>query len=141
MFENELAVFRKHTFNIKCQFRNFRQCLEKIRPTECMILVDFSENYNCKYHQEIQHHHFGGSRNQISLHTVVVYAYNYKTGIRHEVHSFCTVSASNIHQPAAIWAHLDPILKSIRSPFGCVNTVHFFSDGPSTQYRQKQNFF
>lgn len=140
-FEKDLAAFKKHVFNIKSQFRSFRHCLEQIQPNECIIIADFSENYNCKYHKEIQHHHFAGSRNQISLHTVVVYTFDNQTPEGHKVHSFCTVSASNIHQPAAVWCHLDPILKWLRAEFGSVDTVHFYSDGPSTQYRQKQNFY
>lgn len=66
-FENDLAAFKKYVFNIKFQFRNFRRYLEQIQPYECII----SENYNCKYHKEVQSYHFGGSQNQISRHTGV----------------------------------------------------------------------
>ncbi|CAG9789875.1 unnamed protein product [Diatraea saccharalis] len=141
IFENDLKAFKIHVFNIKTQFQSFRHCLDNIRPYECILVADFSENYNCKHSQEVQSHHFGGSRKQISLHTVVVYTFNKNSAKGYEVNSFCTISESNNHQPAAIWCHLDPILKSIRSNFADINTVHFYSDGPSTQYRQKQNFY
>lgn len=59
----------------------------------------------------------------------------------YEVHSFCTVSASNNHQPAAIWTHLDPVLKWLRITYSHIDTIHFHSDGLSTQYRQKHNFY
>lgn len=138
-FKEELKILRKHIFNMKTQYRNFRQSIDNIKPNEAVILVDFSENYNAKCHEEIQAHHFGGSRNQITLHTVVVYLHdkdkNYK------VSSFCTVSPCNIHQPAAIWAHLHPILTSIIEDYPEIDTIHYFSDGPFSQYRQKGNFF
>ena len=57
------------------------------------------------------------------------------------VDSFCTISNNNAHNPAAIWAHLHPILSNIKVNFNDISTVHFFSDGPATQYRQKQIFY
>ncbi|CAH2101692.1 unnamed protein product [Euphydryas editha] len=138
-FENDIIFFKKHVYNIKIQFHNFRKCLNDLQVNECAIVVDFSENYNCKYYEEVQSHHFGGSRNQVSLHTVVVYTYDTKK--KYLANSFCTISSSNCHQPAAIWTHLHPILQWVRNKHEAVDTVHFFSDGPSTQYRQKQNFY
>jgi len=35
---------------------------------------------------------------------------------------------------------LDHVLKNLHDEFPNVNCVHFFSDGPTTQYRQKKNF-
>nr|CAH7719658.1 unnamed protein product [Callosobruchus chinensis] len=68
---------------------------------------DFSENYLVKYAEETQSFHFGGSRKQISIHTVVVYT---KVGGKTVPKSYCTLSDSLNHGPAAIWAHLIPIL-------------------------------
>lgn len=50
---------------------------DNLKENEAIIHFDFSENYACKYSQEIQSAHFGGSKKQISLHTSVIY---YKTG-------------------------------------------------------------
>lgn len=138
-FEEDIIRFKKHVYNIKIQFHNFRECLNDLKPNECAIIADFSENYNCKYHEEVQSHHFGGSRNQVSLHTVMVYTHDAEK--KYVANSFCTISSSNCHQPAAIWTHLHPILEWIKNEHEAVDTVHFFSDGPSTQYRQKQNFY
>ena len=43
--------------------------------------------------------------------------------------------------PVAIWAYLDPILEMVKRHNPDVQHLHFFSDGPATQYRQKGNFF
>lgn len=88
-----------------------------------------------KLAEEIQAHHFGASQNQITLHTGVLYI-----GSKEQVISFCTVSSCNRHDPSAIWAHLSPIMKSIKQTDPNIDTLHFFSDGPSTQYKQKNNF-
>ncbi|CAH1107026.1 unnamed protein product [Psylliodes chrysocephalus] len=102
-----------------------------LQDDEVLIHVDFSENYCTKYAKEIQAFHFGGSRVQLSLHTVVVY-------LRNSILSFCTVSENIAHSTAAIWTHLRPIFKTL--PRG-IKRVHFLSDGLVTQYRNKTMFF
>ena len=41
---------------------------------------------------------------------------------------------------ATIWAHMDLILKDIQTTFSTVETLYFWSDGPSKQYKNKMNF-
>ncbi|CAC5359740.1 unnamed protein product [Mytilus coruscus] len=84
--------------------------------------------------EEIQSMHFGASKKQLSLHTGVYYVSNYQK-------TFCTVSENLQHGPAGIWAHLKPILKRIKQESPGVTSLEIFSDGPTTQYRQKGNFY
>lgn len=139
-FEKDFTDFKKHVFNVYTQHKGYRNCIQNLTPNSVAIHMDFSENYNCKHSEEIQAHHFGGSRNQLTLHTVVLYA-KPEGAETNETVSFCTVSSSLAHGPAAIWAHTDPILKYVQEKYPNVETIHFFSDGPCTQYRQKQNFY
>ncbi len=55
--------------------------------------------------------------------------------------SFCTVSPSRNKGPPAIWKHLSPVLDYIQSTHPEVSTIHFYSDGPCTQYKQQGNLF
>nr|XP_053604393.1 uncharacterized protein LOC128671702 [Plodia interpunctella] len=137
--EEDMKTVKKHVYNMKTQYRSFRQSVDAIKLNEAVVVVDFSENYNAKCTEEIQAHHFGGSRNQITLHTVVVYVHDKEK--TYKALSFCSVSPCNVHQPAAIWAHLHPILTLIRQNYPEIDIIHFFSDGPFSQYRQKLNFF
>jgi hypothetical protein len=50
------------------------------------------------------------------------------------------VSENLNHGPAAIWAHLEPVLKMLKKEHPKADTIEFFSDGPTTQYRKKGNF-
>lgn len=77
--------------------------------------------------------HFGASHNQATLQTVVVYLEN------GEHQSYCTVSDSRRHNPAAVWVHLMPILLELKTKN--IDVIHFFSDGPASQYKNKDNFF
>jgi hypothetical protein len=133
-FENELPAYKKHIFNWKHQQRKYQECVANLKQNEVLILVDFSENYVCKMREEIQSMHFGASKHQITLHCGMIYW-------RNKSQSFCTISDSKCHNPSGIWAHLLPILKLVKDMSPETNTLHFFSDGPSSQYRQKKNFY
>lgn len=136
-FEQQISRYKRHLFNIKCQYQHFRERKDSLLENECILHVDFSENFVCKLHSEIQSMHFGASKKQLTLHTGVAYTGN-KTA---KPKTFCTVSESLHHGPAAIWAHLKPVIEDIKTSEPIIDTIDFFSDGPTTQYRQKGNFY
>ena len=125
----------RHLFNIRHQYEQVRYLKENLGCNECIIHVDFSENYACKLESEVQGMHFGASRNQVSLHTGVLYKKD------SDPVSFRTISGNTRHDPAAIWAHLTPILSQLKEKSPDLDTIHFLSDGPTTQYRSRKNFF
>lgn len=131
-FQDRLFKFRKHLFNIRWQYGAYRQLRESLQANECLIHVDFSENYSCKYYNEIQSVHFGSSHQQATLHTGVLY-------ISEELPiPFCSISPSRRHDPPAIWAHLEPVLEMVKTKYPEVERLHFFSDGPATQYNRNK---
>ena len=130
-----LTKFCRHIFNIHTQYTSLKNLKDNLSTSECLIHIDFSENYECKVSEEVQAMHFGASRSQISLHTGVLYIANEKP------FSFCSVSESTRHDPVVIWSHLNPVLEEVKKQNPEVEKVHFLSDGPTTQYRSKSNFF
>ncbi|XP_049886327.1 uncharacterized protein LOC126380771 [Pectinophora gossypiella] len=133
-FEENFVLYKKHCYNVFHQQQKYQEIIKNLGPNEALILCDFSENFSCKLHEEIQAMHFGASKNQITLHCGMVYWAN-------EAQSFCTILDNNSHDPPAIWAHLLPVLKMIKAKTPTIDTIHFYSDGPSSQYRQKKNFY
>ncbi|XP_064618059.1 LOW QUALITY PROTEIN: uncharacterized protein LOC135482139 [Liolophura sinensis] len=131
---NDIQRGSRHIFNITHQYKALRLLKNQLTDEEVMVHIDFSENYNCKYSEEIQSMHFGASQRQITLHTGVAYT-------RSKTYSFCTMSDSLNHAPAAIWAHLQPVILHLKELEPNVNVIHFISDCPATQYRNKQNFY
>ncbi|XP_060806067.1 uncharacterized protein LOC132902972 [Amyelois transitella] len=127
----DLDKFFCHQRNIVHQFNAIKHLKENLGEEDILIHMDFSENYCTKYGEEIQPFHFGGSRTQISIHTVVVY-------LKNSIQSYATISKNLTHSPSAIWAHLQPIFRAIQPG---IKYVHFLSDGPVTQYRNKTMFF
>jgi len=74
------------------------------------------------------------------LHTGVFY-YNDVASNSIKCVSFCTTSESLRHDAAAIWAHLQPILQLIKNVVPSIKNILFQSDGPTTQYKNKTNFY
>lgn len=130
------STYRRHLFNLKNQYKHYRRVRETLKDTEGFIHVDFSENYNAKMPKEIQSMHLGASLPQIALHTGY-----YTTGQMDNIQSFCGVSDSLRHDPQAIWAYLIPVLRNMKEMYPGIDFLHFYSDGPTAQYRQKINFY
>ncbi|KAK0151918.1 hypothetical protein N1851_006722 [Merluccius polli] len=72
-FNKQLEGIGIHQFNWLHQAQKFRHLKENLKDNEMVLHVDFSENYACKLNTEIQSFHFGGNRQQASIHTAVAY--------------------------------------------------------------------
>ncbi|KAI7792928.1 hypothetical protein IRJ41_022844 [Triplophysa rosa] len=118
LFQGQLKNFRRHLFNIKRQFVYHRELKKTMKDHVCLIHVDFSENYACKYHSEIQTLHFASNQQQAILHTGVLHI----GGVEEHV-CFGTISSSKEKGPAAIWTHLDPILNLVKAAYPNVTVL------------------
>lgn len=136
----QLPNFFKHSYNTGHQHKVFSKIQQNLEIGQIFCIVDFSQNYACKYSKEIQSVHFGASKKQVSLHTGAFF-YKNETTNKIECVSFCTVSEDLRHDAAAIWAHMKPIFELMKTKVININTIYFQSDGPSTQYKNKTNFY
>lgn len=130
-FFNRLPDYMAHCERDRHQKKFIRNLKKNLGPTEALIHIDFSENYGCKYFREIQACHFGGNREHVTLHTGVMYVG------KERPKSFCTMSSDMNHDAVAILAHLKPILENMPRN---ITKIHFYSDSPSSQYRNKRTF-
>jgi hypothetical protein len=105
----------------------------KLKENEAIVNMDFAENWVCKYHSEVQSVHFGASHEQCTIHDGVIYT-------KSEEYSFATLSNSPRHDPVAIWTYLKPVLSWLLTDRN-IESLHFWTDGPVTQYRSKKNFY
>lgn len=137
---NRTEVYLKHAFNTNHQYKFLENLKKNLKTDEVFVVVDFSENYVCKYASEIQSVHFGASKKQISIHTGAFF-YKDVTTSTIKCISFSTVSECLRHDAAAIWAHMQPVLNLVKSYVPNVKNINFQSDGPTTQYKNKSNFF
>ncbi|XP_063237276.1 uncharacterized protein LOC134539299 [Bacillus rossius redtenbacheri] len=138
--ESHIDKFMVHVCNVKHQQATIAAIKRNLTSEDVLIHIDFSENYTCKYSSEIQSVHFGGSKPQITLHTVVVY-YNCPESSLMKSKCYCTLFRSLRHDPSAICAHLEPIIEQVKVIVPSVKNVHILSDAPATQYRNRKMFF
>ncbi|KAH0567795.1 hypothetical protein KQX54_013988 [Cotesia glomerata] len=87
VLEETLKSFLLHEGNIAHQYQMMTQLKKNLSTNEVLIHIDFSENYCCKYREEIQAVHFGGGRQQVTLHTGVLYLKNPDDTVKTQ--SFC----------------------------------------------------
>ncbi|KAF9409133.1 hypothetical protein HW555_011412 [Spodoptera exigua] len=137
--ENMLPKFLSHTSNIVNQYATVKCLKESLTTNEALVHMDFSENYSYKYSEEVQSMHFGGSRGQVSLHTAVVYLKNDSNAT--QSYSVCTASECTRHDAAAVWAHLNYLIKFVFNRSSQINRIHILTDSPTSQYRNKYIFY
>lgn len=95
-FEKGMRLLLPHQYRIYHQYKVIRSLKDKLAAHECVLQVDFSQNYACKASTEIQAMHFVASGPQITL------------------------------------------LRDLRKKD--ITCIHFLSDGPATQYKNRRNF-
>ena len=91
-------MLAKHHYIWLHQAEQCRHLKDTISDTELVFHMDFSENYGCKLHKEIQAFHFGGTRQQATIHTSVAYT-------SEGVQCFATISDSLRHDERAVGTH------------------------------------
>lgn len=137
LFFSDIDKFLKHVSNIVHQYEEVSNIKKNLKRNEILMHIDFSENYLCKFNREIQSAHFGGSKPQVTIHTCVMYC---QKDIKENPVSYATISACNRHDAAAIAAHLLSLKEDIKSLIPNLKKIHFLSDGPSAQYKNKTMF-
>ena len=138
-FNSVLPKYLKHVFVTNHQFHSIREIKKNLSKNEILMVLDFSQNYNCKYSKEIHSIHFGASKKQVTLQSG---GYYYKDDSDNlQFSSFATVSDCLRHDTAAAWTLLKPAIQKAKEAMPNLKAIHFQSDGPTTQYKNKTNFF
>ena len=136
---SSIPDYLKHVYITNHQYFVINNIYTFLKQGEALVVIDFSQNYVSKCSKEAQGIHFGASKKPVSLQTGAFY---YKKSFSDEIScvTFCTISESLRHDAAGVWAHLEPVLNTIKNTVPNFFATHFQSDGPSTQYKNKSNF-
>lgn len=131
----KLMSLKTHHFISKIQSQHLKELKENITNGECVILGDFAENYTFTVQDEIQSFHW--TNEQATLHPFVYY---YKTEDKICCRSLCVISDHLTHDTATVHAFQKHVINDIKTVVPDVNKVIYFSDGASSQYKNKKNF-
>lgn len=127
----QLPMFKVHYFVNKIQSKFFEE--QKKMPNQLVIQVDFAENYEAGYQDEIQSAHW--SHSQVTIFTCC----SWFDGT--VLQSFAIISNDLAHDKHAVYTFLKTILLYIKELFCTkeleVKDLVIFSDGSAAQFKNK----
>ena len=97
-----------------------------IEIKECILQMDFSENYACVWQDEVQAAHW--YKKQVTICTVMVYHRNKRMSV-------CIISDARDHEKNAVAAFTTKIMHLNKEEFSSVKSVDIWIDGPSSQFK------
>jgi len=132
--ESKIPFFLEHVFIQRKQSSYFEECKTQLKSNEAVVQVDFAENYSCQYQDEIQAAHW--CQEQVTLFTVAIWAKDPNDETICSTHVI--VSDDHSHEKRSIAVFIDKVVNELISDkFPNVQQVHIFSDGPSSQFKNK----
>lgn len=135
-FVEKLEALKGHHFTSKIQSQYFREFKKKnLNKNECIVLADFAENYLTIVLDEIQSFHW--SNQQTTIHPFVYY---YKNAEIKSSRNFCIISDHLVLDTVAVFTVQKHLIDDIKIIALQVRKVIYFSDGSSSQYKNKKNF-
>ena len=95
--------------------------------------MDFAEIFSCASMDEIQSTYWNAT--SVTLHPVFVYYRSDNDSIEHK--NFIYVSDINHHNSTAVLTILQKLMYELKQLFPDANFVHYWTDNPSSQYRNR----
>lgn len=131
----QLTTLKPHHFISKKQSEYLRNLKENLKDnSECIALVDFSENYAFMVQDEVQSFHW--TNNQATLHPFVIY---FKEDGLHKTKTLCVISDYLTHNTVSFFAFQKIFLDYLKNSYPEFKKIYYFSDGAAAQYKNKKN--
>ena len=134
--EQQMKEFESHVKRVAKQYEEIKILKQNLPRHEMLIQLDFAENYSCRSMEEVQSAYF--NQTSVTLHPVVAYFRGPDDALKHQ--SIMIVSDEMGHKASTVITFIDelqPILKAIDPE---LTRVHYWSDSPTSQYRNKHIF-
>ncbi|MEW8542103.1 MAG: hypothetical protein AB2693_01095 [Candidatus Thiodiazotropha sp.] len=125
-----------HVDRVKQQYSSIKKMKEKLVPGHAIVQMDFAENYSCESMEEVQSAYWNNT--MVTLHPAIVY-YKSEDGMLQHI---STVFVSEIlsHNSAMVYAIIKELMSQISRRIPDLKYIHFWTDSPLSQYRNKTVF-
>lgn len=133
--KKQFEEFDGHVSRVRTQYEQIPLLKENLPDHEIILQLDFAENYSCKSLEEVQSAYF--NQTMVTLHPIVAY-YRYDRELKHK--SFVVVSDEMSHKPSSVIAFVDEIMLHLKEIDEDLKCIHYWSDSPTSQYRNKYMF-
>ena len=133
----KVDAFSAHSYISKCQAKYLKERKENLKEHECLVLLDFAENFQFVIQDEVQGYHW--CKTYCTLHPVVIYIKQDE----HEKlvsHSYCFLSDDLTHDTSFVWNLQNTLCSDIKGKFPQIKKLEYFSDGCAGQYKNFKNF-
>lgn len=127
---SEFNGMAEHVFRAKSQHKSIRTLRQQLTAEECTIQMDFAQNWNVGYSEEVQSAFY--AKEAITVHPAVIHLRGEDGPVTDCV---CIVSDDRQHDAGAILAIMELLTTYVKARYGLIKTVHYCSDSPSSQYR------
>ena len=132
MLKSQLRSFLIHTYVKRLQQQHFESLRDNVDGKEILIQLDFSKNFSFTEKNALQSAHW--TNKQCTLFTVHFWVE------KNQSQSLTYVSDCLNHDKVAVHRYVYSVLLFVRETCDQVEKINFFSDGPSSQFKQKYLF-
>ncbi|KAJ8043841.1 hypothetical protein HOLleu_11116 [Holothuria leucospilota] len=137
IMKHDYASFLDHVKRVRQQYKAISDLKQKLSQNHAIVQMDFSENYVCQNDLEIQSAYWNST--SVTLHPVVVY-YNIPGADELQHKSFVFLSDLGDHNAKTVVAILNKLAPLLEELIPNLETVHYWTDSPSSQYRNRYIF-
>ena len=109
---------------------------DQLPANHALIQMDFSENYNCQTTEEMQSAYWNASN--VTLLPTIIYFKDSNNSLSHTSLVFLSELLHN--STAMVNAIVKKLVNTVKNYVPELNNVHFWTDSPSSQYRNKSVF-
>lgn len=132
----KLESYGRHVYMERTQQRSYQASLKSLKSNQCVVVVDFAENYTCLRQGEAQSAYY--TRNQVTLHPMVI---TMQEGGTVQRDSVCIISDDLKHDACAVAKYFETLLAHIGIMYPDIDSIIVWSDGCSSQYKSKLPFY
>lgn len=139
MYSNDLKVLPSHLFRANWQHVQMSECKKNLNQDEVMMVMDYSENYSCRYQHEVQSAFFEPA--QVTIHPMMVYYKNKIDGKDAMVkNAIIGISDETKHDCHGVKVFEEQVINIAKKEMPSLKTVHQWTDGSACQYKGKTSF-
>ena len=130
----ELPSVRQHSERVAIQYEEIRSLKKNMQPQkEATVQLDYSENWQAKFMYEISSAYY--DKCQVTVHPMVLHCRDEEGEL--QVRSYVGISEVTNHSLPTTFAFLKKLIPIVKKDYPHLEVIHFVSDGPSSQYRNK----
>ncbi|XP_071164971.1 uncharacterized protein [Mytilus edulis] len=133
----QVRDFQEHVSRVRLQYQALNNLKENLPCENVIVQMDFAENFSCTSADEVQSAYWNSSA--VTLHPVVVYFKNEQKELEHKNYVF--VSDDLGHNIGSVYTIIQKLLSEIKNHVNNLKVVHYWTDSPSSQYRNKTAFY